>query len=153
MRLLLLACVTIPGEALADIYLTFESVSGSRPVSGAGTSNATLSFGTVSAFGPIAAGANRVNTSGEYTISTDIGVRVERGLLELSPRYTLRARLQSAQALTWKVGGVTMSTTYATIATSQSYGSTVPHTIAFVVPFSQPAGSISATFDILAIEN
>jgi hypothetical protein len=154
MWLLLLACVTVPGDVMAGISLTLHSVSGSRPVSGAGTTNASLSFGTVSAFGPLAAGIDRVSTSSTYTISTDVGVRVTRDLLSiLSTSYTLRARLQSTHPLTWRVGGVTMSTSYTTIVSGQPYESTVPRTIAVVVPFSRTAGSISAQLEVLAIAN
>jgi hypothetical protein len=152
MWLLLVACVAVSGEVIAGISLTFQSVSGSRPVSGAGTTNASLSFGTVSAFGALASGVSRVSTSSSYTISTNVGVEVEKGLLDLlTSRYTLRARLETTNPLIWKVGGVTMSTSYATVATSQSYGSTMARTVAFVVPRSQSAGSVSTRLEFLAI--
>jgi hypothetical protein len=154
MWLVLLTCVSMPRAVLADIHLTFESISGSRPVSGAGTNNSSVAFGTISAFGPIATGVTRTVTATDYTISTDVGVRVVKGLLSaLSPNYTLRARLAAANALTWRVGGATMSTSYTPIATGQPYASTVPRTIAVVVPFSQASGSLSVQLEFLAIAN
>ena len=46
-----------------------------------------------------------------------------------------------------------MTTSYATVATLQSYNGTHSHTLAFVVPFSQAAGAVTAIFDVLAISN
>jgi hypothetical protein len=88
-----------------------------------------------------------------YTVSTQFGVRSTHLFPLLSPNYTLRARLLSAQPLTWRIDGVTMSTSQATIATSQPYGPVVPHTVAFVVPFSQPAGAVNTVLEITAIAN
>jgi hypothetical protein len=136
------------------ITLSFESVAGSVPLTGAGTNTAALNVGTVSAFEPLNAGVSRTVGASNYTISTRFGVRSTHllgGLL--SPNYTLQARLRSSQVLTWKMDGVTMSTAPATIATSQPYGSVVPHTLAFVVPFSHPAGAVTAVFEVTAIAN
>ena len=41
------------------ISLSFESVPGSVPLTGAGSTNATLNFGSVSAFEPVGAGVTR----------------------------------------------------------------------------------------------
>ena len=87
-----------------------------------------------------------------YNISTNFGVRVTR-ILSLSANYTLRANLASAHALTWRVNGVTMSTTATTVATTQPFGSTVPHTLAFEVPFTQPAGLVTTVLEVIAIAN
>jgi hypothetical protein len=136
------------------ITLSFESVSGSVPLSGAGSNTATLNFGHVSAFESLNTGVTRTVGASNYTISTRFGVRSTHllgGLL--SPNYTLQARLQGASPLTWKVDGVTMSTAPATIATSQPYGSTVPHTLSFVVPFSNAAGAVTTVFEVTAIAN
>lgn len=146
--------VLVPAPVFALlITMSFESVAGSVPLTGAGTNTATLSFGKVSAFEPLNAGVSRTVGASSYTISTRFGVRTTHLIGLLSPSYTLQARLQSAQALTWKVDGVTMSTAPATIATSQPYGPVVPHTLAFVVPFSQPAGAITTVFEVTAIAN
>jgi hypothetical protein len=146
-------CFPAPVFALL-ISMSFESVPGSVPLAGAGTTNATLNFGRVSAFEPVSAGVTRTPGASSYTISTSFGVRGTHLLGGiLSPNYTLRARLQSPQTLTWRVDGVTMSTAAATIATSQPYGPIVPHTLAFVVPFSQSAGSVTTVLEVTAIAN
>ena len=107
----------------------------------------------MSAFEPLNAGVNRTVGASSYTISTRFGVRTTHLLGLLSPSYTLQARLQSASALAWQVDGVTMSTGAATIATSQPYATVVPHTLAFVVPFSQAAGAVTTVFEVTAIAN
>jgi hypothetical protein len=136
------------------ISLSFESVAGSVPLAASGTTSATLSFGSVSAFEPLRPGVTRTTGASSYTISTGFGVRGTHLLGGiLSPNYTLRARLLSAQPLTWRVDGVTMSTTAATIATSQPYGPIVPHTLAFVVPYSHAAGVVTTVLEVTAIAN
>lgn len=150
--------VLIPGSASAQrggglpITLTFQSVSGGLPVSGAGTPVASLDFGNVSAYKPLGPGVSRSSTSTDYTISTQFGVRVTKAGGP-SPNYTLRARLISAHALTWEIGGVAMSTTYATVAYTQPYASTISHSLAFVVPLTFAAGTISTQLQVLAISN
>jgi hypothetical protein len=137
------------------ISLSFQSVPGSVPLTGAGTPNAMLDFGRVSAFEPVKPGVTRTVAASNYTIATNFGVRGTYLLLGgvLSPNYTLQARVQSPQALTWRVDGVTLSTAAATIATSQPYGPVVPHTLAFVVPFSHSAGAVTAVLEVTAIAN
>ena len=153
---LVLGFVFFPAPVFALlISLSFESVPGSVPLTGAGTTNATLNFGNVSAFEPLNAGVTRAVNASNYTISTRFGVRGSYLLLGgiLSPNYTLQARLRTAQPLTWRIDGVTMSTAAATIATSQPYGPIVPHTLAFVVPFSQAAGPVTTVLEVTAIAN
>jgi hypothetical protein len=150
---LVLGFVLFPAPAFALIIsLSFESVPGAVALTGAGTPNATLNFGTVSAFEPLNPGVNRSAGASSYTISTSVGVRVTR-VVSLSPNYTLRARLSSGHPLTWRLDGVTLSTSPATISTSQPFGSVVPHTLAFVVPFSQPAGAVTTVVEVTAIGN
>jgi hypothetical protein len=142
-----------PAPAFALIItLSFESVPGSVPLTGAGTPNATLNFGSVSAFEPLNPGVSRTLGASSYTISTNVGVRVTR-VVSLSPNYTLQARLMSAHPLTWRLDGVTMSTSPVTVSTSQPFGSVVPHTLSFVVPFNQTAGAVSTVLEVTAIGN
>jgi hypothetical protein len=133
--------------------MVFESVAGGVPITGAGTGNATLNFGSVSAFEPVASGVSRSVGASSYTVSTTFGVRTTTLLSLLSPNYTLQARLQSSSPLTWKIDGVTMSTSSAIIGTSQPYAATIPHTIAFVVPFSRSAGAVTTVLEVTAIAN
>lgn len=151
---LAVALLLCPAPAFALlITMTFQSVSGSVSLTGAGTDTAALNFGSVSAFEPLNAGVTRAVGASSYTISTRFGVRATHVLGLLSSGYTVQARLVSANALTWRVDGVTMSTTAATVGTSQPYGSVVPHTLAFVVPFSQPAGAVTTVLEVTAIAN
>lgn len=151
---LVLGFVGFPAPALALlITMTFDSVTGAVPITGAGTGAATLNFGSVSAFEPVSSGVTRTVGASSFTVSTRFGVKATHLLTLVSPSYTLQARLQSASPLTWQIDGVTMSTAAATVATSQPYGSIVPHTLAFVVPFSRAAGAISTVFDVTAIAN
>jgi hypothetical protein len=114
-----------------------------------------LDFGRVSAFEPLGAGVTRTVGGSTYTISTQFGVRGSYLLLGgiLSPNYTLQARLRNPHVLTWRVDGVAMSTAAATVATSQPYGPVVPHTLAFVVPSSQTAGTFTTVLEVTAIAN
>jgi hypothetical protein len=148
-----LGFVLFPAPAFALIItLTFESVPGAVPLTGAGTPNATLNFGSVSAFEPLNPGVNRTVGGSSYTISTNVGVRVTR-VISLSPSYTLQARLLSGHPLTWRLNGVTLSTSPVTVATAQQFGSVVPHTLAFVVPFNRPAGAVTTVVEVTAIGN
>jgi hypothetical protein len=152
--MLVLGFVLSPAPVFALlISMSFESVAGSVPLTGAGTNTATLNFGKVSAFEPLNTGVTRTAGASSYTVSTRFGVRATHLLGLLSPNYTLQARLQSAHVLTWQVDGVTMSTAPATLATSQPYGATIPHTLSFVVPFSQPAGVVTTVLEVTAIAN
>ena len=151
---LVLGFVLFPAPAFALlITLSFQSIPGSVPLTGAGSTNATLNFGSVSAFEPLNTGVTRTPGASNYTISTQFGVRSTHLLPLLSPNYTLRARLLSAQPLTWRIDGVTMSTSAVTIATLQPYGPVVAHTVSFVVPFSQPAGAVNTVLEVTAIAN
>jgi hypothetical protein len=148
-----LGIVLLPAPAFAIlITLSLESVPGSVQLTGAGTPNASLNFGTVSAFEPLNPGVNRSVGASSYTISTNVGVRVTR-ILSLSPNYTLQARLMSGNPLTWKLDGMTLSTSPITIAGSEPFGVTVPHSLAFVVPFSQSAGAVTTVVEVTAIGN
>lgn len=151
---LILLPAPLHAQLLSGISLSFASVSGSLPLSGAGTNSATLNFGNVSAFDALTAGVSRTVGASSYTLSTNFGVRTTKTLVTLlSPNYTLKGRLQSAQTLTWRVNGTTMSTTDAVIGTSQPYGTTVSHSLSFVVPFSQAAGAVTTVLEITAIAN
>jgi hypothetical protein len=151
---LVLGLIGFPAPAFALlITMTFDSVSGGLPITGAGTGAATLNFGSVSAFEPVGTGVTRTVGASSYTISTHFGVKATDLLSLLTPNYTLQARLQSASTIAWQIDGVTMSTAAATIATAQPYGPIVSHTLSFVVPFSRAAGAISSVFEVTAIAN
>ena len=146
-------CVTFPGILFAQaLTLTFQTVSGGLSLSGSGTDTASMNFGTVSAYAPLGAGISRSNNATDYTIGSGFGVMVVRNGGR-SPNYLLRARLTSSNALTWRINGVVMTTTLATVANAQPYGSTVPYALEFVVPVASAPGAASATFEVRAIVN
>ena len=150
----MLGFVLFPGPVFALlISMSFQSVAGAVPLTGAGTATASLDFGNVSAFEPLNPGVTRTGTASNYTISTVLGVRATHALGAVSSGYTVQARLRSAHALTWRVDGVAMSTSPLTVGTSQPYGAVVPHTLAFVVPFTHPAGSVTTVLEVTAIAN
>lgn len=151
---LILAFVLLPSPVAALlITMTFESVPGFVALSGAGTTNATLNLGRVSAVEPLGAGVTRTVGAASYNIATRFGVRTTHSLGLVSSGYTLQARLASAHVLTWRVDGLMMSTSPATLSTSQPYGSIVPHTLDFTVPFSQVAGPVTTVLEVTAIAN
>lgn len=151
---LVLGFVFFPAPVFALlINLTFQSVPGSVALSGSGSNSATLALGSVSAFEPLKAGVTRTVNASSYTVSTRFGVRTTHLLGILSSGYTLQARLVSANPLTWRVDGQTMSTSAITIATSQPYSATVPHTLDLVVPFNRAPGAVSTVLEVTAIAN
>jgi hypothetical protein len=149
---LVLALVIMPAPASALITMSFESVPGAVSLTGSGTSIAALDFGTVSAFDTVNAGVTRSVGGASYSVATNFGVRVTR-VVSVSANYTLRANLASVHALTWRVNGVTMTTTAATVAATQPFGSTVPHTLELEVPFTHPSGLVTTVLEVIAIAN
>jgi hypothetical protein len=134
------------------IALTFQSIGGGVPLTGAGTNVAILNFGTVSAFGPVGSGVTRALAGSSYDISTMFGVRVDQ-ILGGSPNYTLRARILSVEPLAWEVNDVSLATDLRVVATLQNYGSTASHSIGFTVPFSAGAGLKQVSLEIVAVAN
>lgn len=151
---LVLGMIFFPAPVFALLLsMSFESVPGSVPLTGSGSNAASLNLGTVSAFEPLITGVNRTVNASSYNISTRFGVRASHLLNLTSPSYTLQARLRTANPLTWRLNGVTMSTTPTTVSSSQPYGAIVPHTLSFVVPFSHPAGTVTTVLEVTAIAN
>lgn len=144
-----LGFLLFPAPLFAVLSISLPGVPGGRPVTGVSPVY-TLDFATVSAFEPLSPGVNRVVGGSSYILATDFGVRVTK-LVSGSTSYTLQARLQSAHPLTWRIDGVTLSTTATTVATLQPYATTIPHTLAFIVPFARPAGLVTTTIEVTAI--
>jgi hypothetical protein len=147
---LVLGIVLCPAPLFAIITISVQSVSGSRPVSGV-SPVVLMDFGPVSAFEPLAAGVTRTTGASDYTLSTGFGVRVSK--VGQSSSYNLQARLLSAHVLTWRVDGVMLSTTPATVATLQPYSTMIPHTLAFHVPYAHAAGLVTTIVEVTAIAN
>lgn len=148
---LVLGIVLFPAPLFAIITISVQSVSGSRPIVGSGGPVALLDFGRVSAFEPLAAGVTRTLGASDYTLSSGFGVRVTK--VPGGSSYTLQARLQSAHVLTWRVDGVTLSTSPVTVATMQPFSKTIPHTLAFQVPYTHASGLVTTIVEVTAIAN
>jgi hypothetical protein len=147
--------LTVTATVDSSISLTFENDASGVSLSGAGTSAATLAFGAVSAYETIStSGISRsVNGTTNYTISSPFGVKVVKAN-SASAAYTLAAALSSADANnTWKIGSTTLSTTSATVASTQSYGSAVSHTLNLTITHALAAGAVSNGLNFTATAN
>jgi hypothetical protein len=142
-------------SAQLTITLTFASDPAGIALSGSGTSSASVGFGSVQAFGgSVPAGVTKNTGATNWTLSTPIDVRVQKGALDvLSTSYTLTAQLQAADLQnTWKWNSVTLSTATATITAAGAYG-TAAHNFSLTIPFSASAGSINNTINFTVTAN
>jgi len=149
--------LTVTATVNGSISLVFNSdAAGVALSSGAGTNNATLAFGNVSAFGAVAAGVTRTVVAGtSFTVSTPVDVLVSKAN-SASANYTLKAQLGAADAVnTWQVAGNTVTSAgQATITATGTYGSNAPEAIAITVPFATASGTlISNTLNFTATAN
>lgn len=117
------------------ISLVFDSDPSGVTLGAAGTSAATLNFGTISAFGPLAPGVSRPSvTAANYTVRTVFDVQVTQGGLN-STTYTLSAQLASAlpAGFSFKIDGVTLVGGLSNIQTNAAYNVDVPHNLDLIV--------------------
>lgn len=146
--------LTVTATIESSISLTFETDASGVSLTGAGTSAATLAFGTVSAYGTIAT-ANVIRAVGgsDFTVSSPFGVKIVKANSS-SANYTLQAALGSADATnTWTVNTTALTTSNQTLGSSFSYGSAVPHTMKLTVPFTASAGAVSKSVNFTATSN
>jgi|SRR5688572_7320735 len=146
--------LTVTATVESSINMTFETDASGVSLTGAGTSTATLAFGTVSAYGTIAtANVSRVLGASDFTVSSPFGVKVVKANSS-SSNYTLQAALGSADATnTWSVNTTALTTSNQTLGSSYSYGSAVPHTMKLLVPFSASSGALSKLVNFTATSN
>lgn len=122
------------------ISLVFDSDPSGVNLGAAGTSAATLNFGTISAFGPLAPGVSRPSvTATNYTVRTVFDVQVTQGGLN-STTYTLSAQLASAlpTGFSFKIDGVTLVAGLSNIQTNAAYNVDVPHNLDLTVSTAAP---------------
>jgi hypothetical protein len=122
------------------ISLVFDTDPRGVTLGAAGTSAATLNFGTISAFGPLAPGVTRPSvTATNYTVRTVFDVQVSQGGLN-SATYTLSAQLASAlpTGFSFKVDGVTLVNGLSNIQTNAAYDVDVPHNLDLIVSTAAP---------------
>lgn len=122
------------------IALVFDSDPSGVTLGSAATSNATLNFGKISAFGPLAAGVSRTSvTATNFTVRTVFDVQVIQGGLT-STSYTLRAQLGSAlpTGFTFLLDGVTLVNGPTSIQANGAYNVNVPHNLDLRVSTAAP---------------
>jgi hypothetical protein len=140
-------------SAQTTLTLAFVSDPSGTTLAGSGTAAASVSFGSVRAFGGVVpSGVTKSVGASSWTLSTPIDFKVQKGALDvldvLSTHYMMTASLLAADVQnTWKLNSVTLSTTAATIAPSTVYG-TVAYTFALTIPFTAAAGTISNTISV-----
>ena len=131
--------LTVNATVQGSIQLVFNTDgSGVALSSGAGTANATLNFGNISAFGALAGNVTRTTTATTFTVSTPVDVLVS-ATNTTSANYKLQAQLASNPAPnSFTIGGVSVTNTAlsANITSTGTYGSNVGFPVAITVPFS-----------------
>jgi hypothetical protein len=145
--------LTVTGTVESSINLTIESAGGTT--SGTGTAAATSDLGNISKFGSAPTGFTLARGASDWTISSTIGVMVEKANLT-SNDYTLTAQLGSAPAsgVTWKFNGSTLSDSAATTLTSTgTYASTGSYSWDIVVADSAAAAAIDNAINFTATSN
>ncbi len=150
--------LTVNATVTGSIQLVFNNDgSGVNLTSGAGTSTATLDFGSVSAFGALGSPfiTRNVNGTTSFTVSTPVDVQVTKSNSS-SANYTLTAQLASADATnTWAVATKPVTNAAATTITATgAYGSNTAEAIAITIPQATASGtSISNTINFTASAN
>jgi hypothetical protein len=146
----------------SGIALVFDTDPGGVALGNNGTAAATLNFGTVSAFGPLAAGVTRPTVlAGSYTVRTLFDVNVMQGGGG-SPSYTLAANLAAAAptGFTYAVDAVTLTTAAQNIQTNGAYNGDVQHSLNLTVLTAAPGAGgpavgtpLTATINFTATAN
>ena len=163
--LVLLACGTAQAQTASGtlnaqlinksgIWLIFNSDAAGVTLGNAGTSAATLNFGTVAMYQAPPLGVTQTRTATDFTVSTPFDVYVDVGGVA-SPSYRLQAALQTAPGVfTFKVDAVTLTTVAATVvAADPGYRTNVQHTMSLTIPNTAPAGVISNTVNFTVTAN
>jgi len=122
------------------ISIQFDSDPAGVTLGAGGTSAATVNFGTVSAFGPLAAGVTRPSvTAANFTVRTIFDVQVIQGGLN-STTYTLTANLAAAAptGMSYKVDAITLTTASQTIQVNGAYGTDIAHNLDLVILTAAP---------------
>jgi hypothetical protein len=145
----------VSATVASAIELNFNSDASGVTLGGAGTSAATMPFGSISAYGGVVpTGATRVvNGTTSFTYSSPFAVTVAEQNSS-SSSYTLTAMLSATSPDTFQVDAVTLTTAAQSITTNGVYASNAPHTLALTVPFSVVSGTvINSTVNFTATAN
>jgi hypothetical protein len=155
------------GQCLASLCaltLVLQSDASGVALAGSGTNTTSMSLGTMQAYGgTVPTGVTRTVGASNWTVSSPFDVKVTctniiselACALGLSPNYTLTAQLQSADSTnTWRVGSTILSSASpSTLTSSGIYASVTAYTLSLIIPFSESAGTISNTVNLVATAN
>lgn len=146
----------------SGITIVFDTDPSGVTLGNAGTSNATLNFGNISAYAPLSAGVSRPSvTATNFTVSTPFDVRVVIGGTN-SASYTLNASLAATAptGLTYQVDTLTLTTAAQTVTANGPYNANVSHNLNLVVSTAAPGAggpatgtATSATLNFVATAN
>ena len=146
----------------SGIAIQFWSDASGVTLTGSGTAAVTAGFGSISAYGPLAAGVTRLGvTSSNFNVRTPFDVNVIVGGLATSS-YNLVASLASAPptGFTYLVDNVTLTTAAQTVQTGAAYSTTIPHNLDLIVSTAAPTAGgpavgtlISRTINFIAVAN
>jgi len=144
------------------IALIFNTDAAGVSLGNSGTSAASVNFGTISAFGNLAAGVSRpVVNAANFTVRTIFDVQVIQGGTN-SPNYTLRANLAAAAptGFTYLIDGISLTTTAQTVQTNGGYATDIPHNLDLTVLTAAPGAGgpavgtpLSTTINFTATAN
>jgi hypothetical protein len=147
---------------ICSLTIDLQSDAAGIALGGSGTATTTMAFGSMQAFGgTVPTGVTKSVGTSSWTVTTPFDVKVTcfnlliPCTLLVSPGYTLTAQLQSSDTVnTWKIGSSTLSSTSATtLTTSGTYSAVTSYTFGLTIPFTEVAGIISNTVNIVAIAN
>ena len=125
--------LTVTGTVASSITLTIVSAGGT--FSGGGTSAATSALGSITKYGAIPTGFTRATTATTWTLSSTIGVKVDKAN-SISTAYTLNAQLGLAPAtgVIWTVNAVALTTGIQAMTAAGVYGASPTYTWSILVP-------------------
>lgn len=149
---------------VCSVTLVLQSDANGITLGGSGTNSASISFGSLQAFGSsLPSGVSRTVGGTNWTLSTPFDVKVTcinfttllPCNLVMSQGYTLTAQLQSADTINiWRLSGISLTNASATTLTSSgTYSQAAAYTFALTIPFTESAGTINNTINLVATAN
>jgi hypothetical protein len=132
--------LTVTGSVVGSITLTIESAGGT--FTQGGTSAALTDLGSISKYGAIPIGFTRATTPTTWTLSSGIGVKVQKAN-SISTAYTLNAQLATAPAtgVIWTVNAVALTTGIQAMTAAGVYGATPVYAWSIQIPDSLATAS------------
>ena len=139
--------LTVTGTVVSSIALTLESAGGT--FTQGGTTAALTDLGSISKFGAVPTGFTRSTTATTWTLSSNIGVTVEKAN-SISTAYTLNAKLATAPAtgVVWTVNAFTLNASTVTAMTAAGAWGTSP-TYAWTLQIPDSMATASAIDNVI----